>query len=50
MPGRRLDAPVHGVVYGGDRPAADGLPLGGIATGGVDLETNCLLGWCSMFN
>ena len=45
-----LDGPVHGVVYGGAQPAADGMPLGGIETGCIDFETNGLLGWCSIFN
>lgn len=45
-----FEGEVDGVIYRGSRPAADGMPLGGIETGCLDLETNGLFGYCSIFN
>ena len=45
-----FEGKVDGVIYQGTRPASDGMPLGGIETGCLDLETNGLLGYCSIFN
>lgn len=42
--------PVAGVLYRGTRPPVCGVPLGGIATGCVDLEANGLWGFCTVFN
>lgn len=42
--------PVCGVVYGLKDRINNGMPLGGIDTGCIDLETNGLLGYCSIFN
>jgi uncharacterized protein (DUF608 family) len=42
--------PVSGVIYPADRPATNGMPLGGIDTGCIDLETNGLVGYLSIFN
>ena len=41
---------VCGVIHSTSRPAVSGMPLGGISTGCVDLETNGTLGYCSIFN
>ena len=45
-----FSGPVSGVLYPADRPATNGMPLGGIDTGCLDLETNGLLGYMSIFN
>ena len=42
--------PVAGVIYRSDRPAVCGLPLGGIDTGCIDLETDGTLGYSTIFN
>jgi uncharacterized protein (DUF608 family) len=42
--------PVVGVIHRRDYPALCGVPLGGIGTGCLDLETSGLLGLCSIFN
>jgi len=47
---RGFSAPVSGVFYPADRPATNGMPLGGIDTGCLDFETNGLLGYMSIFN
>jgi len=45
-----FDAPVWGVVYwSGDR-VTNGMPVGGVDTGCLDLETTGLLGYCTLFN
>jgi len=41
---------VDGVIYSGSQPAMDGMPLGGVGTGCLDVETNGLLGYSSIFN
>ena len=41
--------PVCGLIYRKSTPAECGLPLGAIATGSVDLDTDGTLGYCSMF-
>jgi hypothetical protein len=45
-----FSCPVSGVIYGGGKPAVNGMPLGGIDTGCIDLETTGLLGYISTFN
>ena len=42
--------PVSGVIYRLDRPTCCGMPLGGIDTGCIDLETNGLWGYSTIFN
>jgi uncharacterized protein (DUF608 family) len=42
--------PACGVIYRFGQPATNGLPLGGIDTGCLDLETSGLLGYCTIFN
>ena len=44
------ETPVHGVIYYGSQPPVNGLPLGGIDTGCLDLEVTGLLGYSSIFN
>ncbi len=41
--------PVCGLIYRKSTPAECGLPLGAIATGGIDLDTDGTFGYCSMF-
>jgi uncharacterized protein (DUF608 family) len=41
---------VCGVVYGLKDQVTCGMPLGGIDTGCIDLETNGTLGYCTIFN
>lgn len=45
-----FSAPVCGVVYRLEDKVTDGMPLGGIDTGCIDLETNGTLGIYSIFN
>lgn len=42
--------PVAGTVFGADRPPTQGMPLGGIGTGCVDLAADGTLGFCTIFN
>jgi uncharacterized protein (DUF608 family) len=42
--------PVCGVIYRFDQPATNGLALGAIDTGCLDLETSGLWGYCTIFN
>jgi uncharacterized protein (DUF608 family) len=42
--------PACGVVYRLKDRVTNGMPLGGVDTGCVDLETTGLLGYCSIFN
>ncbi|MBI2298509.1 MAG: hypothetical protein HYU66_06070 [Armatimonadetes bacterium] len=44
------DAPVTGVVYRAANPATNGMPVGGVDTGCLDLETSGWLGYCTLFN
>lgn len=41
---------VAGVIHSTAQPASCGMPLGGIDTGCLDLETNGTLGHCTIFN
>jgi uncharacterized protein (DUF608 family) len=45
-----FSAPVVGVIHDQEYPAACGMPLGGISTGCLDLDTSGLFGLCSIFN
>ena len=40
---------VCGLIYRKSTPAECGLPLGAVATGGVDLDTDGTLGYCTLF-
>lgn len=44
------DVPACGVVYRLEDTVTNGLALGGIETGCIDLETSGLLGYCTIFN
>ncbi|MHB9036394.1 MAG: GH116 family glycosyl-hydrolase [Armatimonadota bacterium] len=50
FPAEGYSTPVSGVVYNGAHPAVNGMPLGGIDTGCLDLETNGTFGLCTIFN
>ncbi|MEW6751332.1 MAG: GH116 family glycosyl-hydrolase [Candidatus Latescibacterota bacterium] len=39
-----------GVIHRKDTPAANGVPLGGVDTGCLDLETDGTFGYCTVFN
>ncbi len=43
-------ARVCGVVYRTDAPPTNGMPVGGVDTGCLDLEADGLLGFCTLFN
>ena len=45
-----FEKPVCGVIYRFAEPATNGLALGGIDVGCIDLETNGLFGYCTIFN
>jgi uncharacterized protein (DUF608 family) len=42
--------PVTGVIYRKSQPATNGMPLGGVDTGCIDLETSGLWGYSTIFN
>ncbi len=42
--------PVAGIIHRKDIPVTCGMPLGGITTGCIDLETSGLWGYCTIFN
>ena len=50
FPAEGFSKPACGVIYRLDQPATDGMPLGGVDTGCLDLETSGLLGYCTIFN
>jgi uncharacterized protein (DUF608 family) len=45
-----FQAPVCGVVYRLNDSVTNGMALGGVDTGCIDLETSGLLGYCTIFN
>ncbi len=45
-----FDAPVSGVVFGGNPRPTCGVPLGGLDTGCIDVEANGTLGFSTIFN
>jgi uncharacterized protein (DUF608 family) len=45
-----FSSPVCGVIYRGSRPPVCGVPLGGIATGCLDIEASGTLGYSTIFN
>ena len=44
------DNDVCGVIYRGEPKPSCGMPLGGIDTGCIDIETNGMLGYATIFN
>ena len=44
------NSPVSGVIHTKDFPARNGMPLGSVGTGCIDLETDGALGYCTIFN
>ena len=42
--------PVCGVVYRHDDDVPHGMPLGGVATGCIDIDTDGTFGFCTLFN
>ena len=42
--------PVWGTIYGTDKPPVTGVPLGGIGTGCLDIDTDGTLGYCTVFS
>jgi uncharacterized protein (DUF608 family) len=42
--------PVSGVVYSSENPPCCGVPIGGLATGCVDLDARGIWGWSSLWN
>lgn len=42
--------PVSGIVYTADRPPCCGVPVGGLATGCLDVDARGIWGWSSIFN
>lgn len=45
-----FSAPVCGALHTRAHPAANGMPLGGIGTGYLDIETDGRFGYCALFN
>lgn len=45
-----FSGPVPGVIYRLATPTTNGMPLGGVDTGCIDLETSGLWGYCTIFN
>jgi len=50
FPADGFSDPVCGVIYRSSDKVTNGMPLGGIDTGCLDLETSGLLGYCTIFN
>ena len=50
MMARGYRGPVTGVIYRRSTPAVNGVALGGIDTGCLDVETSGLWGYCTIFN
>ena len=42
--------PITGVIYRGNPRPTCGMPLGGIDTGCIDIESNGMLGYSTLFN
>ncbi len=42
--------PVTGLIYRGEPRPTCGMPLGGLDTGCLDIESNGMLGYCTIFN
>ena len=50
IPGAGFDSPVTGIVYNRATAPCCGMPLGGVATGGIDIDTRGVWGYSSLFN
>jgi hypothetical protein len=50
FPADGFPEPVPGLIHRSSSPAVCGLPLGGVDTGCLDLETNGTLGYATVFN
>lgn len=50
FPAEGFSVPVTGVIYRSAQPPSCGLPLGGIGTGCLDLESDGTFGYSSIFN
>jgi len=50
FPADGFSRPACGLVYRLGRPATNGVPLGGVDTGCLDLDTNGLFGYCTIFD
>jgi uncharacterized protein (DUF608 family) len=50
FPAQGFSAPVSGVIYRLGNRVTNGLPLGALDAGCIDLETSGLLGYCTIFN
>ena len=42
--------PVNGVIYRANCPPCCGVPLGGISTGCLDIDSSGVIGFCTIFN
>ncbi len=42
--------PACGLVYSSDTPPSNGMPVGGVGTGCIDVEGDGTLGFCTVFN
>ena len=50
FPAEGFKGPACGVIHRKKTPASNGMPLGAIDTGCVDLETDGTFGYCTLFN
>jgi len=50
LPADGFISPACGLIHRKDSPARNGMPLGSIDTGCIDLETDGTLGYCTIFN
>lgn len=50
FPAQGFSRPACGVIYRLNDQVTNGMPLGGIDVGCIDLETSGLLGYCTIFN
>ena len=50
IPGAGFDSPVTGIVYNRATAPCCGMPLGGVATGCIDIDTRGVWGYSSLFN
>ena len=42
--------PACGLVYSSDAPPSNGMPVGGVGTGCIDIEGDGTMGFCTVFN
>ena len=50
FPAAGFPGPVSGVVYRTAKPPCCGVPVGGLATGCLDIDARGIYGWSSLFN